>query len=170
MRTRTTALLATVLLLSACSGDSDEGGDGDGGNDGGAKGEAWQDTNACEILGEDEVADLLGEGHPSPEASDRMDRPTCEWQDPASLTSLRILLWDPPLDEVANDPESETIDVGRHTGHISTQSDITCDLNVETDTATVGVALTLESEQLGDDDACEVTADTAETVIGELGW
>lgn len=169
MCTTTAALLSSVLLLAGCTGDSDDGGGG-GSSSTDDEAASWQDTEACEILAEDEVTDLLGQDHPEPEASDRMDRPTCEWQDPAGLTSLRIVLWDPPLDEVANNLEDETVDVGEHTGYVSTQSDISCDLNVETDTATVGVELTLESEQLGEDEACEVAADTAETVIGELGW
>lgn len=167
MRTTTADLLASVLLLAGCTGDSDANG-GDEGGDG--QSTSWQDTEACEILDEDEVTDLLGQDHPEPEASEAMNRPTCEWQDPSSLTSLRVLLWDPPLDEIADDPEDETVGVGEHTGYVSTQSGVSCDLNVETDTATVGVALTLESEQLGEDEPCEVAADAAETVIGELGW
>lgn len=167
----TAALLTSVLLLAGCSGDSDGGGSGDGGGGSASgDGESWQDTDACDLLGEDEVTDLLGEGAPEPEASDEMDRPTCEWADPASTTSLRISLWDPPVDGVANDPEAETIEVGEHTGTISTESGISCSMDVETDTATLQLELALGSEQLGEREICEVAASTGETVIDELGW
>lgn len=166
------AMLTCVLAIAGCTrgGDSEDSGGAGGEEETTSTGDSWEDADACESLTEDEVTQLLGEDHPEPEASDEHGRPTCEWQDPTSLTSLRILLWDPPIDGVTDDPAKETIDVGEHTGYISTQSDMSCDLNVETPTATVGVDLSLESEQRGDDDVCEVAAATAGSVIDELGW
>ena len=63
MRTTAAALLASVLLLAGCTGDSDEGGGG-GSSSTDDEAASWQDTEACEILAEDEVTDLLGQDPP----------------------------------------------------------------------------------------------------------
>lgn len=167
-RASTAAVLAGLLALTACGvEDADNGDEGDAS---GTAETAWQEIDACELLSQDQVADLMGDDQPQSKSSDKFNRPTCDWTGAEGFGELRVMLWDPPVDGVANDPKAKRIDVGDDVGRISISGPQNCSMDIETDTAYVQLDLRVPADQLGDEPVCQLAADTGESVIATLGW
>lgn len=72
-------------------------------------------------------------GSISPERTGKFDRPMCEWKS-SKYDGGRLALWQPPAPDMVTDTD-DTVRVGQHTGHITSETSTSCLMDVKAEPA-----------------------------------
>lgn len=163
----TRATAATMLVLAALAGCSDEADGKETDADGVLQTEAWQELDVCGLLDDTDVAALIGPGGTPEENTDpERGRPGCIWSVEGTNNSLSIRLWQPPIVEFLTDAERE-LAVGDHTGYVEGEGRNACRLHVEAEPAWLSLRVSVPYEKFHPR-FCDVAAPTASKVLTQV--
>ncbi|MCP2253620.1 Protein of unknown function (DUF3558) [Prauserella aidingensis] len=159
----------SVVGLAACGTG---GGDSAAGAPASASGEqaAWQQEDPCSLLAEQDLRPYLGDeaGSVSPKRTSESDRPTCEWKS-GDFGEVTLGLWQPPAPDIVTDTD-KTVEVGERTGYITSETELSCAMDVKAAPAYVQLHVRSADVDGGREHYCEVAAETARAALTKLGW
>src|SRR5699024_12063412 len=129
---RRLALVGCVLLLTTgcSSNERDSQGSPTTGSASSSPGYTNEGQDMCALLTDEQVATYLGDDIPEPERSNEHGRPTCT-VDGESIDKLEVSLWIPPIRSIITDEAERTINIGKYTGYVETETETSCKINIE---------------------------------------
>ncbi|WP_199430907.1 DUF3558 family protein [Qaidamihabitans albus] len=167
-RVLTTAAAAGLLVLGGCGEETPP--EADPGTDPSTTtAQGWRDQDPCELLTAEETAAYLGGTPGEPARTDDQGRPRCEWEGPERST-VSVLLWQPPAPEIVTDDAKRTITVAGKTAHVTGETSIKCQLDIDATRAYVQLEVRTADTAEPGRKFCDTVAGTAEKIVERLGW
>ncbi|GAB3487139.1 DUF3558 family protein [Amycolatopsis cihanbeyliensis] len=182
MTTRRAGKLLTVIAIAGAFGLAGCGGDEGGASDQDSSTEqstsggpppagqaSWQQQDPCGLLTPEETAKYLGAGAGEGRRTDDMGRPRCEWSG-AGASRIKLTLWQPPAPDIVTGGGKDTVPVGDTTGYITSETELSCHMDVQAEPAYVQFDVRTSDTEAGQPNFCAKVAETARQALGTLGW